>query len=63
MPVHGAPRHDAHASGASGLKGLRTDLSAVADLGYVGVAGIELVLVNDCLVSSLPPLKLNSTPP
>jgi DDE superfamily endonuclease len=42
MPVHGA-RHDAHAFGASGLKALLTDLSAAADLGYVGVAGIELV--------------------
>src|SRR3954451_5500583 len=42
MPVHGA-RHDAHAFGASGLKALLTDLSAAADLGYVGVAGIQLV--------------------
>jgi hypothetical protein len=44
MPVHGA-RHDAHAFGASGLKALLTDLSTVADLGYLGVAGIELVPV------------------
>ncbi len=42
MPVHGA-RHDAHAFGTSGLKALLIDLPAVADLGYVGVQGIELV--------------------
>jgi hypothetical protein len=44
MPVHGA-RHDAHAFGVSGLRALLTDLSTVADLGYIGVAGIELVPV------------------
>jgi DDE superfamily endonuclease len=43
-PVHGA-RHDAHAFGTSGLEVLLTDLSAVADLSYVGVRGIELVPV------------------
>jgi DDE superfamily endonuclease/Helix-turn-helix of DDE superfamily endonuclease len=43
-PIHGA-RHDAHAFATSGLRSLLTDLSAVADLGYVGVQGIELVPV------------------
>ncbi len=42
IPVPGA-RHDAHAFAASDLTTLLTDLSAVADLGYVGVEGIELV--------------------
>ncbi|MGH3964658.1 MAG: transposase family protein [Pseudonocardiaceae bacterium] len=42
VPVHGA-RHDAHAFAASDLKTLLADLSTVADLGYVGVEGIELV--------------------
>jgi hypothetical protein len=39
------PVHGAHAFGTSGPEVLLTDLSAVADLGYVGVRGIELVLV------------------
>jgi transposase len=39
-PVHGA-RHDAHA--ASGLADALADLHTVADLGYVGVDGIDLV--------------------
>ena len=42
IPVHGA-RHDAHAFAASDLKTLLADLPTVADLGYVGVEGIELV--------------------
>lgn len=42
IPVHGA-RHDAHAFAASDLKTLLAELSTVADLGYVGVEGIELV--------------------
>jgi DDE superfamily endonuclease len=42
IPVHGA-RHDAHAFAASGLTTLLTDISAAADLGYVGVEGIEIV--------------------
>lgn len=41
-PVHGA-RHDAHAYASSGLKDLLTGLPQVADLGYVGVEGVELV--------------------
>lgn len=40
-PVHGA-RHDAHAYGASGLAATLADIHTVADLGYVGVAGIDL---------------------
>jgi hypothetical protein len=42
IPVHGA-RHDAHAFVASELKVLLIEISAVADLGYVGVEGIEIV--------------------
>ena len=42
VPVHGA-RHDAHAFVASELKVLLVEISAVADLGYVGVEGIEIV--------------------
>ena len=42
LPVHGA-RHDAHAYAASGLKDHLAGLPQVADLGYVGVEGIELV--------------------
>jgi hypothetical protein len=42
IPVHGA-RHDAHAFAASDLKTLLAELPTVADLGYVGVEGIELV--------------------
>jgi hypothetical protein len=40
--VHGA-RHDAHAFGASGLKDLVAGLHAGADLGYVGVEGIDII--------------------
>jgi hypothetical protein len=42
IPVHGA-RHDAHAFAASGLAARLTGISAAADLGYVGVQGIEIV--------------------
>ena len=42
VPVPGA-RHDAHAFVASELKVLLVEISAVADLGYVGVEGIEIV--------------------
>jgi hypothetical protein len=42
IPVHGA-RHDAHAFAASGLTALLADMSTAADLGYVGVEGIEIV--------------------
>jgi hypothetical protein len=42
IPVHGA-RHDAHAFAASGLGALLVTISAAADLGYVGVEGIEIV--------------------
>jgi hypothetical protein len=44
IPVHAA-RHDAHAFAASGLATLLADLCAAADLGYVGVEGIEIVPV------------------
>ncbi|MGH3632206.1 MAG: transposase family protein [Sciscionella sp.] len=40
-PVHGA-RHDAHAYAASGLAAALAGLHTVADLGYVGVDGIDL---------------------
>jgi hypothetical protein len=40
-PVHGA-RHDAHAFAASGLADALGGIHTVADLGYVGVAGIDL---------------------
>jgi len=43
VPVHGA-RHDAHAFGASGLKDRLADMKGkVADTGYTGVDGIEIV--------------------
>jgi hypothetical protein len=41
-PVHGA-RHDAHAYAASGLAAVLRELPSVADLGYVGVEGIDTV--------------------
>jgi hypothetical protein len=44
VPVHGA-RHDAHAFGASGLTTVLADIPTAADLGYVGVEGIEIVPV------------------
>ncbi len=40
-PVHGA-RHDAHAYAASGLAETLTDIHTLADLGYVGVDGIDI---------------------
>jgi hypothetical protein len=39
-PVHGA-RHNAHAFAASGLAEALADLDTVADLGYIGVEGID----------------------
>jgi hypothetical protein len=42
IPVHGA-RHDAHAFAASGLTAALTDMPTAADLGYLGVEGIEIV--------------------
>jgi hypothetical protein len=44
IPVHGA-RHDAYAYAASGLADLLAGLHTMADLGYVGVDGIDLVPV------------------
>jgi hypothetical protein len=40
-PVHGA-RHDAHAYAASRLAEALATIHAVADLGYIGVEGIDL---------------------
>jgi hypothetical protein len=42
VPVPGA-RHDAYAYAASGLKSLMDGVHQLADLGYVGVEGIDLV--------------------
>ena len=42
IPVHGA-RHDAHAYAASGLKEILAEDPTLADLGYVGVEGIDTV--------------------
>jgi hypothetical protein len=42
VPVHGACR-DAYAFAASGLAEVLTDFPTVADLGYVGIEGIETV--------------------
>jgi len=42
VPVHGA-RHDAHAFAASGLADALADHPTLADLGYVGVEGIDTV--------------------
>ncbi|GAA5033296.1 hypothetical protein GCM10023317_85040 [Actinopolymorpha pittospori] len=40
-PVHGA-RHDAHAYSASGLAETLTNIHTLADLGYIGVDGIDI---------------------
>ena len=42
VPIPGA-RHDAYAYAASGLKDLMEGIHVLADLGYVGVDGIDLV--------------------
>lgn len=42
IPIHGA-RHDAHAYAASGLAAVLREFPSVADLGYVGVEGIDTV--------------------
>ncbi len=52
IPVHRA-RHDAHAFAASGLTALLTGMSTAADLGYVGVEGIEFVPFKRCPGSDL----------
>lgn len=54
-PVHGA-RHDAHAYAASGLKTALADLPVAADLGYVGVEGIDIVPIR-----RLPGAQLDQT--
>lgn len=43
-PVHGA-RHDAYAYAASGLAETLKDIHAAADLGYIGVDGIDVTPV------------------
>ncbi len=40
--VHGA-RHDAHAFKASGLQEILKDIQTAADLGYLGVEGIDVI--------------------
>jgi len=45
--VHGA-RHDAHAYTASGLAATLTDIHTLADLGYVGVDGIDITPPRVC---------------
>jgi hypothetical protein len=42
--VHGA-RHDAHAFEACGLKEIMAGITAIGDLGYVGVEGIDIVAI------------------
>jgi hypothetical protein len=42
LAVHGS-RHDAYAFEASGLKEIMAGISAVGDLGYVGVEGVDIV--------------------
>ena len=42
VPIPGA-RHDAHAHAASGLEGLMNGVHQLADLGRVGVEGVDLV--------------------
>src|SRR6185312_6093260 len=42
VPIPGA-RHDAHAYAASGLKDLMDGIHQLADLGYLGVEGVDLV--------------------
>jgi hypothetical protein len=42
VPVPGA-RHDAYAYAASGLKDLMNGIHQLADLGYIGVEGIDIV--------------------
>lgn len=52
IPVHGA-RHDAHAYTASGLGTTLTDLHTLADLGYTGVDGIDIVPIKRLAGSKL----------
>lgn len=42
IPIHGA-RHDAYAFETSGLTALLADMHTAADLGYVGVGGIQIL--------------------
>ena len=59
--VHGA-RHDAYAFPASGLKEILADIPAAADLGYVGVEGIEIIPVKRAAGCDLRAMR-SSTPP
>jgi hypothetical protein len=52
-PVHGA-RHDAYAYAASGLAEILKDLHTMADLGYVGVQGVDLVPIKRLPGRNLP---------
>jgi hypothetical protein len=54
VPIHGA-RHDAHAYAASGLADILLDYPTVADLGYVGVNGIDDVPVTRAPGADLQP--------
>ena len=56
-PVHGA-RHDAYAFAASGLAEVLTDHPTMADLGYVGVDGIDVVPFKKPLGRDLHPSRL-----
>jgi hypothetical protein len=56
-PVHGA-RHDAHAYAASGLAHTLTDLHTVADLGYTGVDGIDLMPIKNPEATTSRPLHV-----
>jgi hypothetical protein len=61
IPIHGA-RHDAYAFAASGLAEVLADYHAVADLGYVGVDGIDTVPFKKPQGGDLHPASSRSTP-
>lgn len=58
VPVHGA-RHDAHAFSASGLAEMLTAYPTVADLGYIGVDGIDVVPIKRLPGGALDPDQLD----
>ena len=61
LAVHGA-RHDAYAFEASGLKEIMAGISAVGDLGYVGVEGVDIVPIKELPRPSSAPAISSSTP-
>ena len=61
VPMHGA-RHDAYAYTASGLADILADHPTLADLGYVGVDGIDTVRTNDSPAPTSTPTRASSTP-